>query len=84
MTPSVLGYQLQVRLHLYQWPSLASHSAKPQLLFMTLSCLQNLILIHYQVQLQYEVQPWLSLEHSFFVLSENIPEDVTSVMLVSS
>ena len=31
MTPSVLGCQLQLRLHLHQWPSLASHSAEPQL-----------------------------------------------------
>jgi len=42
-------------------------------------------LTHYPVQLQHEAQPLLSLEHSFFVLSENIfPEDFTSVMLVSS
>ena len=41
MTPSVLGLQLQLRLHLHQWPSMASHSAKHQLLFMTPSCLQN-------------------------------------------
>ena len=41
MTPSVLGHQLQLRLHLHQWPSMASHSAEPQLLFMTPSCLQN-------------------------------------------
>jgi hypothetical protein len=41
------------------------------------------------VQLPHKVQPWLSLERSFFVLSEgekkkNFPEDFTSVMLVSS
>ena len=30
MTSSVLGHQLQLKLHLLQWPSLASHSAKPQ------------------------------------------------------
>ena len=41
MTPSVLGHQLQLRLHLHQWPSMASHSAEPQLLCMTPSCLQN-------------------------------------------
>ena len=41
MAPSVLSYQLQLRLHLHQWPSMASHSAEPQLLFMTPSCLQN-------------------------------------------
>ena len=41
MTPSVLGPQLQLRLHLHQWPSMASHSAEPQLLCVTPSCLQN-------------------------------------------
>ena len=41
MTPSVLGHQLQMRLHLLQWPSMTSHSAKSQLFFMTASCLQN-------------------------------------------
>jgi hypothetical protein len=36
-----------------------------------------------QVLLQQEVQPWLSLEHSFFVPSEKyFPEDFTSLMLV--
>jgi hypothetical protein len=34
-------HQLQLRLHLYQWPSMAFHSAEPQLLFRTPSCLQN-------------------------------------------
>jgi len=29
MTPSVLGHQLQLRLHLHQWPSMASHSDSP-------------------------------------------------------
>jgi len=41
MTPSVLGHQLQLRLHLHQWLSMASHSAQPQLFFMIPSCLQN-------------------------------------------
>lgn len=41
MTPSVLGHQLQMKLHLHICPSLASHSAKPQLLSMTSSYLQN-------------------------------------------
>ena len=41
MTPSVLGLQLQLRLHLHQWPSMASHSTEPQLLCVTPSCLQN-------------------------------------------
>ena len=33
MTPSVLGCQLQLRLHLQRWPSMASHSTKPHLFF---------------------------------------------------
>jgi hypothetical protein len=41
MTRSVLGHQLQLRLHLQQWPSMVSHSAEPQLLFMTPTCLQT-------------------------------------------
>jgi hypothetical protein len=41
MTPSLLGFQLQLRLHLHPWPSLDSHSAEPQLLSMTPSCFQN-------------------------------------------
>jgi hypothetical protein len=32
---------MQLRLHLHQWPSMASHNAKPQLFFITPSCLQN-------------------------------------------
>jgi hypothetical protein len=35
ITPSVLGHQLQLRIYLHQWPSMASHSAEPQMLFMT-------------------------------------------------
>lgn len=50
-TPELLQ---QLRLHLYHWPSMASHNAKPQLLNMTPSCLQNQweTLKQYQVQLQ--------------------------------
>ena len=35
MIPSVLGFQLLLRLHLPQWPIAACHSAYSQLLFMT-------------------------------------------------
>jgi hypothetical protein len=89
MTPSVLGRQLQLRLHLHQWPSIPSHSAEPRLLCVTPSCLQNEYhlgdsLTHYQVPLQHEVQPWLSLEYSLCDSKKHFPEDVTSVMLVSS
>jgi hypothetical protein len=34
-TPSILGLQLLLMLLLYQWPLLASHGAKPQLLSKT-------------------------------------------------
>ena len=33
-------------------------------------------LAHYQVQLQHEVQPWLSLEHNLLVLSENTSQKI--------
>ena len=88
MTPSVLGHQLQLRLHLHQWPSVASHSAQSELLYVIPSCLQNQYHLgnsyHYQVLLQHEVQLWLSLEHSLCALRKHFPEDVTSMMLVSS
>ena len=65
-----LGHQLQLRLYLHQWPSLVpSLSCSPGFLHAFKTIL--VILIHYQDQLQHEVQPWLSLEHGFFVLSEN-------------
>jgi hypothetical protein len=89
MTPSVLGHQLQPRLHLHQWPSMASHSAKPQLLCMTPSCLQNQYHLGNSFTLLspaaargttlaiYETQP-------LRVFRNHFPEDVTSMMLVSS
>ena len=80
MTPSALGHQLQLRLHFHQWPSMASHSAKPQLLCVTPSCLQN----QYHLDDPYTpspaaagVQPWLSLEHSHFVVSENTSQKMS-------
>jgi hypothetical protein len=55
--------------------SLASHSVKPQLFFMTLYAFKTsticVILTHYQVQLQRDIQLWLSLEHSLYVFFEN-------------
>lgn len=41
MTPSILGRQLPLRLNFHQWPLLVSHSAKAQLVFMNLSCVQT-------------------------------------------
>jgi hypothetical protein len=55
-----------------------------QVLNFHLSFTTWVILTYDQLQLQQEVQPWLFLEHSFFVLSENFSEDFTSVGLVSS
>jgi hypothetical protein len=86
MTSLVLGHQLQLRLHLHQWPFMASHSAEPQLLCVTPSCLQTsttwVTLTHYQVLLQHEVQPWQSLEHRPCALRKHFP-DFTSMILVS-
>jgi hypothetical protein len=45
MTPSVLALQLPLRLPLHQWPLLASHSVKLQLLSMISSC-QNQYYLH--------------------------------------
>ena len=36
-----MGHKLQLRLPLHQWLFLASHKAKPRLLSMIPSCLQN-------------------------------------------
>jgi hypothetical protein len=60
---------------------MASHSAEPQLLCVTPSCLQN----QYHLGDPYilpslaaaGVQPWLSLEHSLFVLSENTSQKMS-------
>ena len=41
-----LGYQLQLRLHFHQWPSMASHNAKPRLLFMPSKPVQPGWLLH--------------------------------------
>jgi hypothetical protein len=87
MIPSVLGCQLQLRLQFYQWSSLGSHNANPQLLFMAPSCFKTSttwdILTHFQVQLQHKVQPWITLEHSLCALRKHFPENFTSMMLVS-
>jgi hypothetical protein len=84
MTTSLLDHQLEMRLHLLQCPSLASHIAKPQLLsiaplhlhaFKTSATPVNLT--HHQVKLQHKGQPWLSLEDSFFVLPENTSQKIS-------
>lgn len=70
-------------------PLLASHSAEPQLLSMTSSCLQNPynweVLTIQSSASSAKIQVWLPLEHSFCVLTlrKHFP-DFTSVMLVSS
>jgi hypothetical protein len=88
-TPSVLGHQLQLRLHLHQWSSMASHSAKPQLLCLTPTCLQN----QYHLGDSYTLPSpaaarGTTLANSgtqpLCALKKHFPEDVTSMMLVSS
>ena len=79
ITPSVLGHQLQLRLHFHQWPSVASDALNA---FNTSTTWVTLT--HYQVQPHHKVQPWLSLEHSLCALRKHFPKDVTSMMLVSS
>jgi len=81
MTPSLSWAVCQLQLRFHLWPSMISHSAKPQqLLFMTPSNQYHLgdTLTHYQVQLQQEVQTWLSLEHRFFVLLENTSQKIST------
>lgn len=55
MTPSILGFLLQLRLHLLQWPFQASQGIKPRHLLTTPSRLQASRswepLTHYQVHL---------------------------------
>jgi hypothetical protein len=81
LIPSVLGFQLTLRLYLHQLPFLASHSAKPPH-----ASLENkstwMTLTHYKVCLW----AWcLSLLYSSSVLSEKcFTEDFSSLMLVSS
>ena len=77
MAPPVLGHQLQLKLHLHQWASLAFHSAKPQLFFMTPSYIQK----------QYNLGDSYILPSTKVTLaiSETQPLcDITSVMLASS
>jgi hypothetical protein len=89
MIPSVLGHQLQLRLHLLQWPSMTSHSAKPQLFFMTPSCLQN----QYHLGDSYTLPSPAAARDTTLAISgtqllraprKHFPGDFTSVMLVSS
>ena len=88
-TPPVLGCQLQLWLHFHQWPSLASHNVKPQLLSMTPSCLQNQYYLGDSHTLPSSAEAWgttldISEPQLLCVLRKYFPEDFTSVMLVSS
>jgi hypothetical protein len=87
--PFSLGHQWQLRLHLHQWPSMASHSAEPQLLCMTPSCLQN----QYQLGDSHTLPSSatsrgitlaISGTRPLCALRKHLPEDFTSMMLVSS
>ena len=80
MTPSVLGHQLQLRLHLCQWSPMASHSAELQLLCIIPSCLQNQYHLGDYItksSCQHKVQLRLPLEHSFSVLSGNTSQRIS-------
>ena len=88
MTPSVLGHQLQLRLHLLQWPSLASHSAKPQLLSMIPSFLHKQYHLNDSSTLPSPATAWgttLSISGTQLLCAprKQFPEDFTSMMLVS-
>jgi hypothetical protein len=89
MTPSVLGYQLPLRLHLHQWPSMVSHSAMSQVFFMTPSCLQN----QYHLGDPYTLPSTVAAQGTtltisgtqlFRALTKHFTEDFASVMLVLS
>jgi hypothetical protein len=89
MTPLILGHQLQLRLHLHQWSSLTSQTAKPQLIFMMPSCLQN----QYHLGDSYTLPSTdaeggttlaISGTQLLCALRKYFPEDFTSVILVSS
>jgi hypothetical protein len=89
MTASVLGHQLQLRLHLLQWPSMASHSAKPQLFFITPSWFQNQYHLSDSFPLPStaaEVVTTLTISGTQLLCAhrKHFPEDFASVMLVSS
>jgi hypothetical protein len=87
MTPSILSYQLQLSLHLHQCPSMGSHSAKPQLLFMTPSydfkISTTLVILTSSAAAQGTT---LSISGTQLLcdLRKHFPEDFTSGMLVSS
>lgn len=89
MNPLMLGFQLLLRLPFLQWSIVNSQSASTQLLFMS-SCFQNQYYLYDSFNTKFrclhEVQPWLSLEHSFCVLNltKHFPEDFISMILVFS
>ena len=81
MISSILDCQLQLRLHFYQWPSMDSHSVKPQLFFMTLSGLQNQYQLGDSYILPSTAAAWgttLAISRTqFFVLSENSSQKIS-------
>ena len=89
MTPSVLGCHLQLKLCFPQCPSLASHSAKPQVFFMTPSCLQNQ---QYYLCESYTLLSTVAVQSITLAISgtqllcdlrKHFPEDFMSMMVVS-
>ena len=89
-TIQVVDSQLQLRLlHLQQWPSLASHSAKPYFslhdpFIPSKIVLYWVILIHYKVHvMQHKLQPCYLCNITFCAFRTHFP-DITLIMLVSS
>jgi hypothetical protein len=85
MTSSILGLQLPLGLHLYQWPRLTSHSAEFHLSSMTpFKTVPPGWLLHYQVQLPAggTILASSELEQNFcmLILQKHFPEDFTSTM----
>ena len=83
------GTGFEIMLYLLQWPSMTSHIAKPQLFFMTPSCLQN----QYHLGDSYTLPSSAAAQGTALAISgtqllcaprKQFPEDFTLVMLVSS
>ena len=79
---SVLGLQLPPRLHGHQWPLLASHtlsiSSSPWSRHAFKPMPSGWLLHITKSSYQHEIQPWLSLQHSFSVLSGNTSQKISS------
>jgi hypothetical protein len=80
MTPSVLGHQLQLKLHLHQWPSMTSHSLWSLYTFKT-----NTTWVTYTLPSTAAAQGStlaISGTQLLCALRKHFPEDFTSGMLI--